>query len=122
MHQLCDRPLPVPSGTVQPIRLGLEYSSLDEVELARMRHLLRRVVDQSTAPVVALDFSGTLSFGAAFLGLLVETSLRLQRQQRRLLLRGLSSEQERLLRLTKTNSLLAVDRNGQWHAQAGRRC
>jgi anti-anti-sigma factor len=67
-----------------------EYSSLAEEKIARLANLLSYQVRHTEHPCLVLDLSKVQFFGARFIGVLVSAWDSLRKQDRRLVLQGLT--------------------------------
>lgn len=85
-----------------------EYGSLEDAKLARARRLLLDLAIQPNPPYLIVDLSGIHYLGAAFIGIVVSTWDELKKQNRRLVLCGLSPYSARLFYVLHLDRLFSI--------------
>jgi anti-anti-sigma factor len=84
------------------------YGSLEDAKLARARRLLQGVANQPGPPYMIVDLSGVYYLGAAFIGIMVSAWDELKKQNRRLVLCGLSPYSARLFHTLHLERLFTI--------------
>jgi anti-sigma B factor antagonist len=93
---------------VTVVRLGTDFASIYESDLARLDGL-RELADTATPARVVIDLSHTRYFGSAFIGILMATAARLKdRGNGQLGLSGLQPFATMALESTKADTLLGL--------------
>ena len=93
---------------VTVVRLGEEFASIYESDLARLERL-RELADTVTPPRVVIDLSHTRYFGSSFIGFLMSTAGRLRdRGDGRLGISGVQPFATMALEATKADLLLGL--------------
>ena len=86
----------------------VEYGSLDDEKLDRVRRLLLGVANQPGPPYLIIDLSGVHYFGARLIGIVVSTWAELKNQNRQLVLCGLNAYCARLFQTLHLDRLFAI--------------
>jgi anti-sigma B factor antagonist len=86
----------------------VEYGSLDDEKLDRVRRLLLGVANRPGPPCLIVDLSGVHYLGARLIGIVVSTWAELKKQNRRLVLCGLNPYCARLFHTLHLDRLFAI--------------